>query len=69
MWTPIFMLNNENVLDVMDNYIGKLQQFRDAISNKDESKIIELIKESNKIKKVLDKEEEPALIESDFLNE
>jgi prephenate dehydrogenase len=69
MWMPIFMLNNENVLDVMDNYIGKLQQFRDAISNKDESKIIGLIEESNKIKKVLDKEDEPALIESDFLNE
>lgn len=69
MWTPIFMLNNENVLDVMDNYIGKLQQFREAISNKDESKIIELIEESNKIKKVLDKEEEPALIESDFYDE
>lgn len=69
MWMPIFMLNNENVLDVMDNYIGKLQQFRDAISNKDETKIIELIEESNKIKKVLDKDEEPALIESDFLNE
>lgn len=69
MWMPIFMLNKQNVLDVMDNYIGKLQQFRDAINNKDETKIIELIEESNKIKKVLDKEEEPALIESDFLNE
>ncbi len=66
MWMPIFMLNNENVLDVMDNYIGKLQQFRDAISNKDETEIIRLIEESNKIKKVLDKEEEPILIESDF---
>ncbi|RLD71547.1 MAG: prephenate dehydrogenase, partial [Bacteroidetes bacterium] len=66
MWMPIFMLNNENVLDVMDNYIGKLQQFRDAISNKDEAEVVRLIEESNKIKKVLDREEEPVLIETDF---
>ncbi len=62
MWTPIFMLNQENVLDVMDNYIEKLKEFREAISNKDQEKIVSLIKESNKIRKVLDKKEEPELI-------
>jgi len=66
MWMPIFMLNDENVLDVMNNYIGKLQQFRDAISNKDEGEITRLIEESNKIKKVLDRKEEPVLIESAY---
>lgn len=64
MWTPIFTQNNVNMLDVIDNYIEKLQQFRNAISKKDESEIIRLIEKSNKIKKVLDKKQEPSLIES-----
>ena len=34
--------------------------------NKDESKIVRLIEESNKITKVLDKKEEPVLIESAY---
>ncbi len=66
MWMPIFMLNDKNVVDVIDNYIEKLQHFREAISNKDESEIVRLIEESNKITKVLDKKEEPVLIESDY---
>ncbi len=65
MWTPIFMLNQENVLDVMDNYIEKLKEFRDAISTGNEQKIVSLIEESNKIRKVLDKKDEPELINLD----
>ena len=64
MWSPIFLQNTDNVLDVMDNYIEKLQQIRNAISKHDENEIVKLIKESNKIKKVLDKKEEPVLIGS-----
>jgi len=64
MWSPIFLQNTDNVLDVMDNYIEKLQQIRNAISNNDENEIVKLIEESNKIKKVLDKKEEPVLIDS-----
>ncbi|MCF6240730.1 MAG: prephenate dehydrogenase [Bacteroidales bacterium] len=63
MWTPIFMLNQDNVLDVMDNYIEKLKEFREAISAGDEQKIVSLIEESNKIRKVLDKKDEPELID------
>jgi prephenate dehydrogenase len=62
MWTPIFLQNKNNVLDVMDNYIEKLQNIRSAISKQDENEIVKLITESNKIKKVLDKKDEPALI-------
>lgn len=65
MWTPIFMLNQENVLDVMDNYIEKLKEFRDAISTRNEQKIVSLIEESNKIRKVLDKKDKPELINLD----
>ena len=46
----------------MDNYIEKLKEFREAISKKDEQKIVSLIEESNKIRKVLDKKDEPELI-------
>ena len=62
MWSPIFLQNKDNVLDVMDNYIEKLQNIRSAISKQDENEIVKLITESNKIKKVLDKKDEPALI-------
>jgi len=63
MWTPIFMLNRENVLDVMDNYIEKMKEFREAIASGNEQKIVSLIEESNKIRKVLDKKYEPELID------
>ncbi len=53
MWVPILSQNHDNVLHVMDTYIDKMQQFRDAIATYDEAKIRELIAEANKIKKIL----------------
>ena len=53
MWVPILSQNHDNVLHVMDTYIDKMQQFRDAIAAYDEAKIRELITEANKIKKIL----------------
>ena len=53
MWVPILSQNHDNVLHVMDTYIDKMQQFRDAIATYDETKIRELIAEANKIKKIL----------------
>ncbi len=53
MWVPILSQNHDNVLHVMDTYIDKMQQFRDAIAAYDEAKIRELIAEANKIKKIL----------------
>ncbi|HHL57541.1 MAG TPA: prephenate dehydrogenase [Bacteroidetes bacterium] len=53
MWTPIFAQNADNVVTVLDTYIDKLQQFREAIEKNDKSTISHLITESNKIKKVL----------------
>ena len=53
MWTPIFNENKKNILEVLDNYIGKLNAFRDAINNNNESALNSLIHEANGIKKIL----------------
>ena len=53
MWVPILSQNRENVLHVMDTYIEKMQEFRDAIDAFDEDKIRALIEEANRIKKII----------------
>ena len=53
MWVPILSQNRDNVLHVIDTYLSKMQEFRDAIADYDEAKITELIHEANRIKKIL----------------
>jgi prephenate dehydrogenase len=53
MWTPIFNENKKNILEVLENYIGKLNDFKDAINNDNESALNHLIQEANGIKKIL----------------
>ena len=53
MWIPILTQNHDNVLQVMDTYIEKMQAFRDAVAAYDEDRIRELIQEANKIKKII----------------
>lgn len=53
MWVPILSQNRDNVLKVMDTYIEKMNEFRDAISSVDEKRIRELIGEANRIKRIL----------------
>ena len=53
MWVPILTRNRENVLHVMDTYIARMNEFREAIDRCDGKKIEELIKEANRIKKIL----------------
>ena len=55
MWTPIFMENSENVATVLDTYIEHLQAFKKAISDQDSTNTTELINQSNKIKRVLNR--------------
>lgn len=55
MWTPIFMHNKENVLEVMDTYLSKLLAFKEAIKREDQEAIMKLVTEANKIRKVLQK--------------
>lgn len=53
MWVPILSQNRDNVMKVMDTYIEKMNEFRDAISSGDEKRIRELIGEANRIKRIL----------------
>ena len=53
MWVPILSQNRDNVLQVIDTYIDKMKEFREAISDYAEEKIRSLIGEANRIKKIL----------------
>ena len=53
MWVPILTQNRDNVLQVIDTYIEKMQQFRDAIADFDEDTVRKLIGEANRIKKII----------------
>jgi len=53
MWVPILSQNHDNILHVMDTYINKMKDFRDAIATYDEQHIRELIQEANRIKKII----------------
>ena len=53
MWVPILTQNHDNILQVMDTYIGKMQAFRDAIATYDDDSIREMIDQANRIKKIL----------------
>lgn len=53
MWVPILTQNRDNVLQVIDTYIDKMNQFRKAIADGDEDRIRALIGEANRIKKIL----------------
>ena len=53
MWVPILSQNHDNILHVLDTYIEKMKEFREAVSAYDEARLRELIAEANRIKKIL----------------
>lgn len=53
MWEPILLENKDNVLQVMDTYIGKMEEFRRAIADGDGDKIRSLILQANRIKRII----------------
>lgn len=53
MWTPIFNQNSENVVDVLNTYIMKLQEFKLKIAENDKSGISKMIEDANKIKRIV----------------
>jgi len=55
MWTPIFQQNADYLIDSIDKYIQVLTQFKTSIANNTHSELYNLIKEANKIRTVLDK--------------
>lgn len=52
-WAPIFLENSEYILEVMDVYIEKMNEFRKKIKEKDMNGLRELMEEANKIRKIL----------------
>ena len=53
MWTPILSQNRDNILQVMDTYIEKMNAFRQAIAEGDEEAVRSLIEEANKIRRII----------------
>lgn len=53
MWTPIFMQNRENVLEVLQEHINQLQHVHDVLRDEDYEAFYKLIKKSNKIRRIL----------------
>ena len=53
MWVPILTQNRDNVLHVIDTYLEKMNEFREAIDSYDEARIEQLIHEANRIKNIL----------------
>ncbi|GLR19266.1 prephenate dehydrogenase [Portibacter lacus] len=52
-WVPIFEQNRDNVLEVLDEHISVLSDFRSSLIKKNYEKFHDLICEANKIKKIL----------------
>ena len=53
MWVPIFMLNRENVLDVLNEHITQLKKFKSCLEKENYDYLLELIQEANKIKGII----------------
>lgn len=53
IWTPIFEQNTKNILEIIDIYIKKIEEFKNYLQNKDFNKIYQYITKANKIKKIL----------------
>lgn len=53
MWVPIFRQNRDYVLDVLDEHINQLAQFRSLLIKKDFETFYQRIVEANKIRKIL----------------
>ncbi len=52
-WAPIFLQNSEHIIEVLDNYLEKMNLFRKYILEKDSEGLTELMNEANKIRKIL----------------
>ncbi len=52
-WIPIFRQNRDNVLDVLDEHINQLSQFRSLLIKNDFDTFYTLIEEANAIKRII----------------
>jgi len=56
MWAPIFRQNRDYVVEAVTAYIHHLKEFKEALKNNDEEQLLQLIREANKIRTVLNGE-------------
>ncbi len=52
-WAPIFLQNSDYIIEVLDNYLEKMNLFRKYIVEKNQEGLTELMNEANKIRKIL----------------
>ena len=52
-WAPIFAENSEYIIEAIDTYIEKMNDFRKMIAEKNTSGLKSLMEEANKIRKIL----------------
>lgn len=53
MWADVYEQNTQNILDVLDNYIEKIGEFRDLISAGDFAETFRLMESANDIGRIL----------------
>lgn len=53
MWTPIFMQNRDNILDVLTEHIAQLEKFKQLIVEQKDNDLKHLIEQANQIKRIL----------------
>jgi prephenate dehydrogenase len=53
MWTPIFLQNKENILDVLTEHITQLIRFKESIEKENSDDLKQLIDDANKIRRIL----------------
>ena len=53
MWTPIFMQNKENILEVLKEYISNLEDFERLLKAENYDQLFEQMKNTNAIRTIL----------------
>ncbi|MDA3928787.1 MAG: prephenate dehydrogenase [Prolixibacteraceae bacterium] len=56
MWGPIFKQNQDYVVESLAIYIKHLEEFKESLLNKDESKMYKLMKNANRMRDILNGE-------------
>lgn len=54
MWAELFLSNRDNILEELSLYINSLQEYKDALINRDETKLIQLLDDGKKRKEEVD---------------
>ena len=57
MWTQLFLENSENLITEIDLMIENLQKYSNALKEKDEEKIRDLLREGRLMKEAVDSDE------------